>query len=301
MGTEKEAILILNSDKNNRSTLSRCFSADYEVKAFDKITEALETFEALAIAVVITEIETEESCGIEILRRFREIRLDVPIIVVTACRSISLAVESIKAGAIDFITEPIDQQKLKTLVDEVILQQKILKRKIFLEPVILDQITNVYNKIYFEELLYREMEKANRYSYEFSLLLISVNSHKKNTKKSAPPIGNDILKSAALYLVQKTRTTDFVARYKEDKFIIIATHTPKQGAIILARRIIETVTHEAIPLKDLVSTKLAVSIGIVTFKDDGVRKDTLLRNITKSLHRAESLGKNQACAYEEGI
>ena len=55
--------------------------------------------------------------GLKLLNRVREVRSDLPVILITAWGSISLAVEGMKAGASDFITKPWSNQQLLQSVE----------------------------------------------------------------------------------------------------------------------------------------------------------------------------------------
>ena len=50
--------------------------------------------------------------GIDLLRRLRELKIDVPVIVITGHGDVPLAVEAMKIGAVDFLEKPFDDEVL---------------------------------------------------------------------------------------------------------------------------------------------------------------------------------------------
>ena len=90
--------------------------AGYEVNTVLNPDEALGWIRKNTPSLILMDmnysLETDGSEGIELLRKVRIFLPDVPIILITAWASISLAVEGIKAGATDFISKPWDNENL---------------------------------------------------------------------------------------------------------------------------------------------------------------------------------------------
>ena len=124
---EKEKILVVNGDEYVRNTLQKSLSSDYEVFTSASFTRALDVFSEIPFSAVLTEINTSEVKGIEILRKFKQVRADIPIIVITTYNSVSLAVEAMKAGAYDYITKPFNFDELKLVVMHALERQRLLK------------------------------------------------------------------------------------------------------------------------------------------------------------------------------
>ena len=61
---------------------------------------------------IITDVRMPEITGIDLLRRVKEHHADIPVIVITGHGDISLAVEAMKLGAVDFLEKPFDDDQL---------------------------------------------------------------------------------------------------------------------------------------------------------------------------------------------
>jgi two-component system response regulator FixJ len=73
---------------------------------------------------VITDVRMPDMSGIELLRRLKELKVGVPVIVITGHGDIALAVEAMKMGAADFFEKPFDDALLVASVRAALLQRE---------------------------------------------------------------------------------------------------------------------------------------------------------------------------------
>ncbi|OQX80597.1 MAG: hypothetical protein B6D56_04530 [Candidatus Omnitrophica bacterium 4484_70.1] len=299
---EKEKILVVNGDEYVRNTLQKSLSSEYEVFTSASFTRALDVFSEIPFSAVLTEINTPEVKGIEILRKFKKVRADIPIIVITTYNSVSLAVEAMKAGAYDYITKPFNFDELKLVVMHALERQRLLKeaktKDFYRELAFLDELTKVYNRRYFDEVLRREVERVKRYPQKFSLLMIDLDDFKKYNDSYGHQTGDKILKGVADILSHKIRRgVDVLARYGGEEFAIITPHTDKKGASVLAARLVDLVAKEKFIFDESTVIKVTVSIGVATYGDDAVTIDELVRKADEALYQAKRTGKNRVCIF----
>lgn len=105
-------ILIVDDDKSVRLSLSLLLrSAGHETAAAASPDEAIEALRASRPDLAVMDMNFSASItsgqeGLELLRRFKVLAPDVPVILITAWGSIDLAVEGMRLGAFDFVTKP---------------------------------------------------------------------------------------------------------------------------------------------------------------------------------------------------
>jgi two-component system response regulator FixJ len=61
-----------------------------------------------------------EISGVELLRRLKEMSIDLPVIVITGHGDVSLAVEAMKAGAVDFLEKPFEDDRFLAAIDSAL-------------------------------------------------------------------------------------------------------------------------------------------------------------------------------------
>jgi len=297
----KERILIVNSDKSVCQMLADLLYQEYEVLVALTFKNALQLYKDESISTVITELDTEETKGIEVVTKFRSEKSDIPIIVVTTHNSVLLAVEAMKAGAYDYVTQPFNTDELKFIITHALernkLQKEVNEKKIYQEMAITDSLTNIYNRRYFDELLLREEARAKRYPQKFSLLMIDLDDFKRINDIYGHPAGDNLLRDVAQVLLRHIRTTDFIARYGGDEFVVIAPHSSKNDASVFAARIMDIFLKEEFTVGDSTKIKITISIGVANFNEDAQNKEDLLKKADEALYQAKRLGKNRICLF----
>ncbi|MFH1094452.1 MAG: diguanylate cyclase [Candidatus Omnitrophota bacterium] len=298
---DKEKILIVNGDKYIRQTLEEFLQKDFDVFTSPTFKEALQLYKDESFRTVVTELDTEETKGIEVITKFQTVKSDIPIIVVTTHNSVPMAVEAMKAGAYDYITRPFNTDELKLVIMHALerkkLQEEVKEKNIYQEMAITDSLTGIYNRRYFDELLLREEARARRYPQKFSLLMMDIDDFKKFNDTYGHPSGDNILKSIGQILLRRIRNTDFVARYGGEEFSIIAPHTDKKNASVFAARIMDFVAKEEFILDDSTKARITISIGVANFNDDAQTKEELIKKADNALYQAKKIGKNRVCLF----
>ncbi|HWF77642.1 MAG TPA: response regulator FixJ [Caulobacteraceae bacterium] len=69
-----------------------------------------------ATGVVVTDVRMPEMDGMELVRRLRELQVEIPIIVMTGHGDVPLAVEAMKAGVVDFIEKPYEGDRMLSAI-----------------------------------------------------------------------------------------------------------------------------------------------------------------------------------------
>ncbi|MFH0788533.1 MAG: response regulator, partial [Pseudomonadota bacterium] len=112
-----ERILIIEDEDTLRDSLKRVFQREgFQVEAVISAEPALELFEENPYDLIITDIILPGITGIELLKRVKEINPDQIVIIITAYASLETAVETLRAGAYDYIVKPIIHEEIKQIV-----------------------------------------------------------------------------------------------------------------------------------------------------------------------------------------
>ncbi len=118
MASEKGVVHLIDDDEALRESLAFLLrSAKIEVKEFASAKAFLDTLPDKDLYCVITDVRMPELSGIDLLRRLKELKIDVPVIVITGHGDVALAVEAMKIGAVDFLEKPFDDEVLLASVE----------------------------------------------------------------------------------------------------------------------------------------------------------------------------------------
>ncbi|HEX9113394.1 MAG TPA: sigma-54 dependent transcriptional regulator [Nitrospirota bacterium] len=102
-----ETILIVDDEESVRKSLADVMRDEgYEVVTAGSAREGLDLVNEVQPALVLLDIAMPEMDGIETLRRIREMRPDLPVVMVTGHGTIETAVKTTKMGAYDFLVKP---------------------------------------------------------------------------------------------------------------------------------------------------------------------------------------------------
>ncbi|MFO7873475.1 MAG: sigma-54 dependent transcriptional regulator [Bacteroidales bacterium] len=130
-------ILVIDDEKSIRSTLQDILAHEnYEVTLAEDGQEALEKADQQKFDVVLCDVKMPGLDGLEVLDRFREIDPDATFVMISGHGTIDTAVEAIKKGAFDFISKPLDLNRLlitiRNAMDKTRLvnETRALKRKV---------------------------------------------------------------------------------------------------------------------------------------------------------------------------
>lgn len=122
----KNTVLVVDDEKNIRFTVSESLSSlGLEVTTAINGEEALALSEKNDYAVMLLDLRLPGIDGIEVLRRIRQKRPDIRVIVITAYGTVESAVEAMKMGAVDFIQKPFSPAEIRKQVKMVFDRETI--------------------------------------------------------------------------------------------------------------------------------------------------------------------------------
>ena len=119
------AVHIIDDDQALRESLAFLLrAAQLEVRSFDSAKAFLDALPDASVGCVITDIRMPDMSGIDLLRRLKELKVGIPVIVITGHGDVPLAVEAMKIGAADFFEKPFNDDQLVASVRAALQQQQ---------------------------------------------------------------------------------------------------------------------------------------------------------------------------------
>ncbi len=155
-----------------------------------------------------------------------------------------------------------------------------------------DPITRLYNRLYFDERLKTEMDRARRYGRELSVALMDIDSLERINDAYDHRTGDAVLRSLADILLSGTRLSDVMARFGGDEFALILPETRATDAGILVERLRTTFADRTLA-RSGGEVRATVTCGIAAYPDHAGDEETLVRMADSALCRGRAEGRNR--------
>jgi diguanylate cyclase (GGDEF)-like protein len=227
------------------------------------------------------------------------------VITISGHQDIETAIETMRVGAFDYITKPLDMRQVELAVKRALDYRNLLREKEQykeqLEQLLeertaevdylayYDTVTHLPNRTLFEDRLSQAVAVAKSSGQTLGVLFISLDQFKKVNDTLGHGPGDALLCEFAERLKSCIAETDTVARFGNDEFALLRTQ------IESAEDVVETIGSLAQVLKfpfDLDGQELfaTASVGISLFPLDGEDRQTLLKNAGAALYKAKRSG-----------
>ncbi len=117
------SVLIVDDEKHTREGLQQALQEDYDVSVAGSADEGFNLMDAQEFDVIVTDLRMPGKSGLKIIDKALTLANKPAVIMMTAYGSIDSAVEAMKRGAVDFLTKPVNIERLEILI------QRALKTK----------------------------------------------------------------------------------------------------------------------------------------------------------------------------
>ena len=117
------SVLIVDDEKHTREGLQQALAESYDVTVAASADEAFNLLDAQPYDVVLTDLRMPGKSGLKVIDKALALPHRPAVLMMTAYGSIDTAVEAMKRGAVDFLTKPVNIERLEVLI------QRALKTK----------------------------------------------------------------------------------------------------------------------------------------------------------------------------
>jgi diguanylate cyclase (GGDEF)-like protein len=155
-----------------------------------------------------------------------------------------------------------------------------------------DMLTQLCNRMQFDNLLTQEIDKVKRYGGTFSVIYFDIDNFKQINDQYGHLVGDKVLSLLAKHIESAKRKSDILARYGGDEFIILAPSTNIHSAEKQAQHLKQSV--EELQIDDL--PKLSCSFGVTEFNEEHHNNNVLINVVDKALYAAKNKGRDTIVA-----
>ena len=153
-----------------------------------------------------------------------------------------------------------------------------------------DPLTGVHNRMAMQNALNREVDLAHRQTLPLSVLVIDIDHFKTFNDNFGHAFGDDVLTAVAQSIGHTVRRSDLLFRFGGEEFVVLASHTSEEGAMLLAERIRENIA--SIHTVRGRTAEVTVSIGTACLQADETT-DAFFDRADRALYSAKNNGRNR--------
>jgi diguanylate cyclase (GGDEF)-like protein len=180
----------------------------------------------------------------------------------------------------------------KLAIDHLQIQKKYLKLQANT-----DDLTQLLNRRGFMAYAEDEIERVERYNISnLSILMLDIDHFKVINDTYGHAAGDTVLVLLADCLQTRQRTSDRVARFGGEEFVILLPETPYQRALQVAEQLRQKLENLPVIVEGIASPiHFTVSIGVSHYVLGEGSADSMLNRADKGLYSAKVDGRNRVC------
>jgi len=244
-----------------------------------------QTFDLAIFDLVMPEVDGISAC--------KEITLQTsnppPVLIITSLDDDTSITHAFDAGAIDYVTKPINWSVFKQRVKRIVESEKNCQKIKRLE--FHDALTGLPNRTLLLDRLESATYRAHRNKNMVALLMIDIDNLKLINETLGHTNGDKLIQSVATRLSEAIRDTDTLSRSGGDEFnLIIENIQQLEDVALMASKLSRVIEHN-LTLQDQ-QIHVKASIGISVYPQDGNDIGSLLSHADAALYRAKDKGGN---------
>lgn len=219
--------------------------------------------------------------------------ISVPIISAGRCRGVLTAIRETDRelfSSFDVATAQLIAENIALHMQNEVVREEIGRLAI------MDSLTGLYNRRFFEESLEREVARVKRFWQKLSLIILDVDNFKRINDDFGHPTGDAVLKNMAVILRSVTRQLDIVCRYGGDEFAVLLPETDEAGAMRVGNRI--TLAMEDFDLNGMLPSSVHLSVGISGYPSPATTKRQLLQQADEAMYLAKRNASRQPVFFD---
>jgi diguanylate cyclase (GGDEF)-like protein/PAS domain S-box-containing protein len=161
-----------------------------------------------------------------------------------------------------------------------------------------DPLTELPNRVLFNDRLTRALAYANRYGREFAVLFVDLDFFKTVNDMFGHDAGDSVLRQTSQRISECLRESDTVARIGGDEFLILLPELASTAeACIVADKVLAAITQ---PVSvDGFSVSVSCSVGIAIYPRHGGDAESLVKAADEAMYQAKRAGKNRYRVKDE--
>lgn len=161
-----------------------------------------------------------------------------------------------------------------------------------------DGLTGLFNRRYLDEMLIRELARAQRNNMPLTLIMGDIDHFKNVNDTYGHQAGDQILINFGELMHTNSRASDICCRYGGEEFLLICPDMTQESAVKRAEQLRIGVAASSIATNGG-AVSITASFGVAVSPQHGSEPEELIKAADEALYRAKASGRNIVCLYSK--
>ena len=302
MGTESVKILLVEDQPADAGLVREMLAVDdagrFDISHVTSMEAALALLARERFDALLLDLSLPDAQGLTAVTQLQREAPWLPIVVLSGLSDETIALKAVQAGAQDFLVKGWGEGRtLARALRHAIARKRSIEHLAHLASH--DPLTDLPNRILFQERLARAVEHARRNRSLAALLLLDLDYFKNINDTFGHETGDRLLQAVGQRLKECVRGRDTVARLGGDEFaVILEDLTTTEDVVTVAEKMLRSVAQPFTLNGGGFSVN--VSIGITLFSERDYDTERLVRYADSALYQAKTGGRDDYRFYQPG-
>ena len=245
--------------------------------------------------LIILDLMMSEMDGFETMQELKanNITVNIPILALTAQDLSADAKLSLAGKIVNFVRKSCFSK------EDLLLYIRNLELTYPARAGLLDKVSGLPDHCYFHIRVAKEITRAGRYKGTFTNIVLNLDNFTDYIRAHGIHRANVCIRKIAEFLRKSLRSSDVVTRNSIDEFAVILANTPKNTAVIVAKRFLAYVERYPFYGEQIMpQQKVTASISVVNYPGDASSSDEIILKSHQLLRKAKSKGGRRIEACE---
>ena len=279
-------LLVVDDDPLVLSALERVLRREFDLNLVQDLEQARHLVGQHLFSVALIDLHLARGQSLDFFNELKILSPATVRVLISGALNLNSLVDSLQKNLVHKVMQkPWDPATLILQIKEAEQLHDLLKQKRHLEQLsTTDALTGLHNYRHLQDILPREIERAERQHRELSLIMADIDSFKGWNDLRGHLTGDEVLKKVADIMREDLRSFDTLCRYGGDEFCIVLQETGLQTAFEIAERLRKKVEN---------NPGLTISLGVSCFPSPSRTLEELLAQADTALYSAKIHGRNR--------
>lgn len=289
----KDTLMLLDFDLSDEG---------YKVISAESGEECLALVTSEKIDLVLLDIYMPGLSGLDTLSKIKENPevSEIPVIMLSASDDEDQIVTALEIGAVDYVTKP---YLAKVLLARIRTSLRLVeKTRALSEMAKIDFLTQVNNRMSFEQLSKMALNQCTRSGQSMSIAMLDIDHFKQVNDQYGHHAGDETIRAIAQAISFVCRDYDILGRIGGEEFALCMPNTSKYDALKVSQRCLQAIQELQVSVIDhkdnYCDLGVTISIGLFTLNvESNLRFDDMMKKADSALYQAKQEGRNRIVVY----